>query len=183
MFRRSRAEAVIPRQCAREASALGVHTGVGIRLFGLGRTDCRVASLLAMIECVGHAVPAVPFCAVPVLPCRVGRPCPPWMTAAPRRAGPCGPPFPARSAVIPRQCAPRAVPFGYTWRGNPSLWAGRTDCRVASLLAMTECVGDGVLDAPFRAVPVLLCRGGCLRPPNGHTPCDFVGDGVLDVPL
>ena len=28
-------------------------TGVGIRLFGLGRTDCRVASLLAMTDFVG----------------------------------------------------------------------------------------------------------------------------------
>ena len=36
---------------------------------------------------------------------------------------------------------------------------GRTDCRVASLLAMTECVGDGVLDVPPR-------RGGRLCPPS-----------------
>ena len=44
---------------------------------------------------VGHAVPAVPFRAVPVLPCRGGRLCPPWMTAAPRRAGPVCPAIPS----------------------------------------------------------------------------------------
>ena len=42
----------------------------------------------------------------------------------------------------------------------------KTDCRVASLLAMTRRVGDGVLDVPFRTVLV----------------SPLVGDGVLDVP-
>ena len=69
---------------------------------------------------------------------------------------------------------------------------GRADCRVASrreasalgvLLAMTQCVGDGVLDFPFPVIPSqcaprskcpwgtdwrgnpFLCRGGRLCPP------------------
>ena len=108
---------------------------------------------------VGDAVPAVPFCAVPVLPCRGGRLCPPWMTAAPRRAGPMCPAVPSTE-----RCHSEPVTVSPAWE-SVSLGWGRTDCRVASLLAMTECVGHAVPDVPLRAVPVLPCRGGCLRPP------------------
>ena len=41
---------------------------MGIRLFGLGRTDCRVASLLAMTECVADAGVAADY---PWRPCRI----------------------------------------------------------------------------------------------------------------
>ena len=135
-------------------------TGVEIRLFGLGRTDCRVASLLAMTECVGDGVLDVPLRAVPVLPCRGGRLCPPWMTAAPRRAGPMCPAAPSAE-----RCHSEPV-TDVTGVGIRLFGLGRTDCRVASLLAMTECVGDAVLAVPLRAVPVLPCRGGRLCPPR-----------------
>ena len=94
-------------------------TGAGIRLFGLGRTDCRVASLLAMTECVGDGVLDVPFCAVPVLPCRGGRLRPPWMTAAPRRAGPMCPAVPS----APR-CHSEPVTASLAWESVSSRGGG-----------------------------------------------------------
>ena len=114
----------------------------------------------------------VPFCTVPVLLCRSGCLRPPWMTAAPCRAGPMCPAVPS----APR-CHSASVTVSLARESVSSGW-GRTDCRVASLLAMTECVGDGVLqwsaaeqmplgyDVPFCAVPVLPCRGGRPCPPR-----------------
>ena len=68
-------------------------TGVGIRLFGLGRTDCHVAALLAMTDFVGADDSARPVKA----PHPVGRdPCVPpprqHVSAAIRRGGRLCPP-------------------------------------------------------------------------------------------
>ena len=110
-------------------------------------------------ECVGDGVLDVPLRAVPVLLCRGGRLRPPWMTAGPVGRDPCVPPS-LRRAALSFRASDRVTGAGIRLFG-----LGRTDCRVASLLAMTECVGDGVPDVPFCAVPVLPCRGGRLRPP------------------
>ena len=122
-------------------------TGAGIRLFGLGRTDCRVASLLAMTECVGDGVLDVPFCAVLVLPCRGGRLCPPWMTATPRRAGPMCPAVPS---------APRCHSAPVT---------------VSPARESVSSRGGGVLPLP-RAAPLPANKSRALRPPGirKHTP-------------
>ena len=147
MSRRSQRGALSFRASARrEASALGVHTGAGIRLFGLGRTDCRVASLLAMTECVGDGVPDVPFRTAPVLPCRGGHLCPTWMTAAPRRAGPMCPAVPS---------APRC----------------HSEPVTVSLARESVSSRGGGVPLP-RAAPLPTNKSRALRPPGirKHTP-------------
>ena len=64
---------------------------------------------------VGDGVLDVPLRTVPVLFCRSGRLCPPWMTAAPRRAGPMCPAVPSaeRCHSEPVRAA-KQVPLGYT---------------------------------------------------------------------
>ena len=79
------------------------------------------------------------------------------------------------------RCHSEPVTVSLAWE-SVSLGWGRTDCHVASLLAMTECVGDGVLDVPFRTVPVLPCRGGRLCPPRMTVAPRRAGPMCLAVP-
>ena len=66
---------------------------------------------------VGDGVLDVPFCAVPVLLCKGGRPCPPWMTAAPRRAGPMCPAVPSAE-----RCHSEPVTVSLAWESAPSAY-------------------------------------------------------------
>ena len=123
-------------------------TGVGIRLFGLGRTDCRVAALLAMTDFVGADDSVRPVKALHP----VGR-------------DPCVPP--------PRQHADRTPPPSFrasdcvTGVGIRLFGLGRTDCRVAALLAMTDFVGADDSVRPVKALhPV--GRDPCVPPPRQH---------------
>ena len=128
--------------------------------------------------------------------CRGGRLCPPCMTnaATGKRIA-----TPVTRSLVRNDSASRCRgqrPRRPTPQGRTTLSArvtgagirffvlGRADCRVASrreasalgvLLAMTQCVGDGVLDVPFPVIPSQsadwrgnpsLCRGERLCPPS-----------------